>query len=62
MESKSEISQSDAGTVKTGMQGGGRTRSRMSNFTMGTAGRTKRASVSSLPASLLNLGEVRYRW
>ncbi|XP_022099208.1 dynein beta chain, ciliary-like [Acanthaster planci] len=57
-DTKSEYSQSDAGTVKGLMPSGGRrAQSRMSSFTIGTGGRTKRASVSSLPASLLNLGE-----
>ncbi|XP_033641711.1 dynein beta chain, flagellar outer arm-like [Asterias rubens] len=56
-DTKSEYSQSDAGTVKGGATSGRRAQSRMSSFTIGTAGRAKRASVSSLPGSLLNLGE-----
>eukprot|EP00057_Strongylocentrotus_purpuratus_P006394 XP_011660868.1 PREDICTED: dynein beta chain, flagellar outer arm [Strongylocentrotus purpuratus] len=57
-DTKSEMSQSqsDLGTAITDTRSRRRTMSRMSALTLG-AGRQKRASVSSLPASLLNLGD-----
>ena len=59
-DTKSEMSQSqsDLGTAITETRSRRRTMSRMSALTLG-AGRQKRASVSSLPPSLLNLGDVR---
>ncbi|XP_033103095.1 dynein heavy chain 9, axonemal-like [Anneissia japonica] len=55
---KSEYSESEAGTGTRSMILGRRAHSRMSSQTLGTGGgRHRRASVSSLPASLLNLGE-----
>ncbi|XP_071959570.1 uncharacterized protein [Antedon mediterranea] len=60
-DTKSQYSESDAGTMRDGARSlilGRRAPSRMSSQTMGTGGaRLRRASVSSLPASLLNLGE-----
>ena len=56
-DAQSEVSQSEAGSALPAGRGQLLTTGRMSN--QSTHSRLKRSSISSLPQSLINLGEVR---